>query len=77
MHLHFFYVSRECDIVSPVVGVRTETYKFSHPLHYVVQAFRPILPACSVFLLHTALITVGLSSLTARGAIVCTFPVDY
>ena len=30
-----------------------------------------------MFLLHTTLITVGLSRLTARGAIVCTFPVDY
>lgn len=34
-------------------------------------------PACPVFLLHTALITVGLSSLAACGAIVCTIRVDY
>lgn len=30
-----------------------------------------------MFLLHTALITVGLSSLAACGAIVCTMRVDY
>lgn len=34
-------------------------------------------PACPVFLLHTALITVGLSGLAACGAIVCTMRVDY
>lgn len=34
-------------------------------------------PACPVFLLHTALITAGVSSLTACGAAVCTVRVDY
>lgn len=43
----------------------------------VVQTTGRIPPACPVFLLHTALITVGVSSLTACGATVCTIRVDY
>lgn len=62
-------------IARPAFIIRILTY---NPHQYCSNhGWGCIPPACPVFLLHTALITVGLSGLAACGAIVCTMRVDY
>lgn len=51
-----------------IIGPLTCNLMASTFWHRVVQTTGHIPPACPVFLLHTALITVGVSSLTACGA---------